>query len=44
MPKNEKERARKEDTEPQAVPFLKRFTVFNVAQCEGLPEQFLHPV
>ncbi|MGN6278899.1 MAG: ArdC family protein [Sphingomonas sp.] len=24
------------DAEPKAVPFLKRFTVFNVAQCEGL--------
>lgn len=23
---------------PRAIPFLKRFTVFNVAQCEGLPE------
>jgi antirestriction protein ArdC len=22
---------------PQGIPFLKRFTVFNVAQCEGLP-------
>jgi antirestriction protein ArdC len=22
----------------QAIPFLKRFTVFNLAQCEGLPE------
>ncbi|RUT97667.1 DUF1738 domain-containing protein, partial [Mesorhizobium sp. USDA-HM6] len=40
IPKTEKERAAEEDTEPQAVPFLKRFTVFNVAQCEGLPEQF----
>lgn len=39
IPKNEKERAKTEDTEPQAVPFLKRFTVFNVAQCEGLPEE-----
>ncbi|WP_217578598.1 zincin-like metallopeptidase domain-containing protein [Mesorhizobium sp. GbtcB19] len=38
VPKNEKERAKAEDAEPQAVPFLKRFTVFNVAQCEGLPE------
>jgi antirestriction protein ArdC len=38
IPKNEKERAKAEDNEPQAVPFLKRFTVFNVAQCEGLPE------
>nr|WP_242664849.1 zincin-like metallopeptidase domain-containing protein [Sphingopyxis terrae] len=25
--------------EPGAIPFLKRFTVFNVAQCEGLPER-----
>ncbi|MDX8501829.1 zincin-like metallopeptidase domain-containing protein [Mesorhizobium sp. VK4C] len=39
IPKNEKERAKAEDTEPQAVPFLKRFTVFNVAQCEGLPDE-----
>lgn len=40
IPKDEKKRAKAEDAEPQAVPFLKRFTVFNVAQCEGLPEQF----
>ncbi|TIU54606.1 MAG: DUF1738 domain-containing protein [Mesorhizobium sp.] len=38
VPKDEKERAKAEDAEPQAVPYLKRFTVFNVAQCEGLPE------
>ncbi|WFP65635.1 MULTISPECIES: zincin-like metallopeptidase domain-containing protein [unclassified Mesorhizobium] len=38
IPKNEKERAKAEDTEPHAVPFLKRFTVFNVAQCDSLPE------
>ncbi|OHV86684.1 ArdC family protein [Mesorhizobium sp. ORS 3428] len=38
VPKDEKERAKQEDAEPQAVPFLKRFNVFNVAQCEGLPE------
>jgi antirestriction protein ArdC len=24
----------------RSIPFLKRFTVFNVAQCEGLPERF----
>lgn len=24
--------------QPKSVPFLKRFTVFNVEQCEGLPE------
>ncbi|MER9593197.1 ArdC-like ssDNA-binding domain-containing protein [Mesorhizobium australicum] len=40
IPKTEKERAREEDIEPQAVPFLKRFAVFNVAQCEGLPDEF----
>ena len=30
-----------EASEPtRSIPFLKRFTVFNVAQCEGLPERF----
>ncbi|TIT00366.1 MAG: DUF1738 domain-containing protein, partial [Mesorhizobium sp.] len=38
IPKDEKERAREEEAEPRAVPFLKRFTIFNVAQCDGLPE------
>lgn len=27
------------DAEPRSIPFLKRFTVFNAAQCEGLPER-----
>ncbi|ATE65689.1 ArdC family protein [Rhizorhabdus dicambivorans] len=35
-PEAEKERAAREGGDPKAVPFLKRFTVFNVAQCEGL--------
>ncbi len=35
-PEIEKERARRDGDEARAVPFLKRFTVFNVAQCEGL--------
>jgi antirestriction protein ArdC len=35
-PETEKERASREGGDPKAVPFLKRFTVFNVAQCEGL--------
>ncbi len=35
-PEAEKERARETGEEARAVPFLKRFTVFNVAQCEGL--------
>jgi len=37
IPKDEQERARREGDEAAAVPFLKRFTVFNIAQCEGLP-------
>ncbi|MBI2742005.1 MAG: DUF1738 domain-containing protein [Rhodospirillales bacterium] len=29
----------KRPDQPRAVPFLKRFTVFNIAQCEGLPDE-----
>lgn len=39
VPRAERERADREDDEPAGVPFLKRFTVFNAAQCEGLPER-----
>jgi len=39
IPKAERERARETGDEPEAVPFLKRCTVFNVDQCEGLPER-----
>ena len=35
---DDKKRARETGEEAQAIPFLKRFTVFNLAQCEGLPE------
>jgi len=35
-PEAEKERARQTGEDAKAIPFLKRFTVFNVAQCEGL--------
>jgi antirestriction protein ArdC len=38
IPKGEQERAAKDGDDPSAVPFLKRFTVFNVEQCDGLPE------
>ncbi|GLS32429.1 Antirestriction protein ArdC [Mesorhizobium albiziae] len=38
IPKDEKERAKADGDEPQAVPYLKRFTVFNVAQCDRVPE------
>lgn len=42
-PKDEQNRARNEDREARQIAFLKRFTVFNVAQCEGLPEAMLAP-
>jgi antirestriction protein ArdC len=35
-PEAEKERARTAGEDAKAIPFLKRFTVFNVAQCDGL--------
>ena len=38
VPDDEKQRARETGEEAQAIPFLKRFTVFNLAQCEGLPD------
>jgi antirestriction protein ArdC len=38
VPDDERQRAHHEGEAPRAIPFLKRFTVFNVAQCEGLPE------
>ena len=38
-PEDEKRRARETGEEAQAIPFLKRFTVFNAAQCDGLPEE-----
>ena len=37
-PEDEKRRARETGEEPGKIAFLKRFTVFNTAQCEGLPE------
>ena len=38
-PEDERRRARETGEEAQAIPFLKRFTVFNAAQCENLPEE-----
>lgn len=35
-PKGEAERATRDGDEARSVPFLKRFTVFNFAQCDGL--------
>ena len=37
-PESEKERARASGEDARSVAFLKRFTVFNVAQCDGLPD------
>lgn len=39
IPKAERERAEADGDEAQAVAFLKRYTVFNVDQCDGLPER-----
>jgi antirestriction protein ArdC len=38
--KAEIERAEKDGNDPRTISFLKRFTVFNAAQCDGLPERF----
>ena len=38
IPDAERERARERGDDPRTVPFLKRFTVFNMDQCVGLPE------
>jgi antirestriction protein ArdC len=39
VPSDEKRRAAEIGEEAQAIPFLKRFTVFNSDQCDGLPEE-----
>lgn len=42
-PDDEKHRASQTGETPGAIPFLKRFTVFNTQQCERLPEDFATP-
>ena len=42
-PTSEIERAEAEGDEPNSIPFLKRFTVFNAAQCEGLVPSLTAP-
>ncbi|MDX8505580.1 ArdC family protein [Mesorhizobium captivum] len=39
VPDDEKKRTRETGEEARAIPFLKRFTVFNIEQCEGLPDE-----
>ena len=38
--KTREKRAADTGEEPQAIPFLKRFTVFNLAQCEACPMSY----
>ena len=38
IPDDERKRAEHDGDEPGAIPFLKRFTVFNTDQCENLPD------
>jgi antirestriction protein ArdC len=40
----EKQRSAEQDDDARSIPFLKRFVVFNVAQCDGLPERFWQPM
>jgi antirestriction protein ArdC len=39
VPDEERRRAERDGDEPSAIPFLKRFTVFNTDQCENLPPE-----
>jgi antirestriction protein ArdC len=39
VPDEERWRAERHGDEPNAIPFLKRFTVFNTDQCESLPPE-----
>ena len=41
VPEDEKRRARAMGEDAHAIPFLKRFTVFSVDQCDGLPEDLV---
>lgn len=38
VPEDERQRAAEVGEEARAIPFLKRFTVFNIDQCEGIPD------
>lgn len=41
IPQAERERAKEQGSDPNVIPFLKRFTVFNIEQCEGLPSHIV---
>ena len=41
IPEEERQRAQQAGEEARACPFLRRFTVFNLAQCEHLPDALM---
>ena len=41
VPNDERRRSRETGAEAVAIPFLKQFTVFNAAQCDGLPDDLV---
>jgi antirestriction protein ArdC len=43
VPQKEKARAEEMGDEPSAIAFLKRYTVFNAEQCDGLPKGLIAP-
>jgi antirestriction protein ArdC len=43
VPQKEKARAEETGDEPNAIAFLKRYTVFNAEQCDGLPKGLIAP-
>jgi antirestriction protein ArdC len=43
VPDDVRDRAQDRGEEPRGIPFLKRFTVFNVEQCAGLPDGIAAP-
>ena len=43
VPEDEKRRAQDTGDQAHAIPFLKRFTVFSVDQCDGLPDELSAP-
>jgi antirestriction protein ArdC len=43
IPERARARAEEAGEEPEAIPFLKRFILFNTDQCDGLPAEVLLP-
>ena len=43
VPDDVRDRAHERGEQPRGIPFLKRFTVFNVDQCAGLPDGIAAP-